>query len=125
MKAVRYKNVRCTVDYYKTERGDAPVMDFLKKLPIKLRAKNMRELSLLEEFGTDLPAPYTKQLRGYKGLWELRVKLSSDITRIFYYFPTGTRILLLHGFTKKTNETPSIELETALRRMNDAIGRGL
>ena len=102
-----------------------PVKDFLQELPIKLRAKNMRELELLEEFGMDLPAPYTKQLRGYSGLWELRVKLSSDITRIFYFFPTNTRILLLHGFTKKTNETPTKELQTAVRRMNDAIERGL
>lgn len=119
--------MRCTVDYYKTARGDSPVEDFLNELPIKLRAKNFREISLLAEFGVDLPAPYAKQLHGkdVKGLWELRVKLASDITRVFYFFPVGGRVILLHGFTKKTDKTPAQELQTAIRRMNDAIERGL
>ena len=117
--------MRCMIDYYRTERGDMPVKEFLRELPTKLRAKNMWELKLLEEFGTELPAPYTKQLQGHNGLWELRVKLSSNITRVFYFFPTNTRILLLHGFTKKTNETPAKELQMAVHRMNDAIERGI
>ena len=76
-----------TVDYYRTERGDKPVKVFIDSLPEKLRAKNMREISMLEEFGTNMPAPYVKQMHGKDndGLWELRVKLSSDITRIFYF----------------------------------------
>jgi len=119
--------MRCTVDYYKTVRGDSPVEEFIDSLPAKLRAKNTRELELLEEFGTALPMPYAKQLHGSgcKGLWELRVKLASDITRVFYFFPTGDRVLLLHGFLKKTDKTPAMELNTAKRRMQDAIERGL
>jgi len=119
--------MRCAVDYYRTERGDMPVREFLDILPAKLKAKNMRELALLEEFGIELPAPYVKKLQGseYKGLWELRVKLASDITRIFYFYPTGDRALLLHGFVKKTDETPVSELRIALYRKNDAIERGL
>jgi len=58
-------------------------------------------------------------------LWELRVKQSSDITRVFYFFPTGDRVLLLHGFVKKTSKTPEMELRTAKRRMQDAIERRL
>ena len=41
------------IDYYCTERGDQPVKDFIDSLPVKLRAKNMREIAMLEEFGTD------------------------------------------------------------------------
>jgi phage-related protein len=117
----------CRVDYYCSIRGDSPVKEFLSALPAKLLAKNMRELELLEEFGVALPPPYTKQLRGKEaaGLWELRVKLSTDITRIFYFFPAGNRILLLHGFVKKTDRTPVQELQTAIRRMKDAIERRL
>ena len=115
------------VDYYHTVRGDSPVKAFLDVLPSKLRAKNMRELELLAEFGIHLPPPYTKQLRGKQaaGLWELRVKLASDITRVFYFFPTGDRVILLHGFVKKTDSTPSKELQTAVNRMKDTIERGL
>lgn len=119
--------MRCTVDYYKTPRGDSPVKDFIDALPVKLRAKNMREISMLEEFGIDLPAPYVKQLhgKGNAGLWELRVKLASDITRVFYFFTQGDRALLLHGFVKKTEDTPTLELDIARKRMRDAIERGL
>ena len=116
-----------TVDYYRTERGDQPVREFIDSLPIKLRAKNMREISMLEEFGPDMPAPYVKQLRGKDndGLWELRVKLSSDISRIFYFYTEGNRILLLHGFLKKSESTPPAELKIAQARMKDAKKRGL
>ena len=119
--------MKCKVDYYMTERGENPVKEFIDELPPKLQAKNMRELVMLSEFGTALPQPYAKQLRGkdVAGLWELRVKLASDITRIFYFFPVGDRVLLLHGFTKKSEETPKRELDTAKRRMKDAIERGL
>ena len=119
--------MKCKVDYYKTARGEIPVKDFIEELPPKLQAKNMRELMMLEEFGTDLPQPYAKQLHGkdVAGLWELRVKLASDITRVFYFFPIADRVLLLHGFVKKSDETPKRELETAKRRMKDAIERGL
>lgn len=116
-----------TIDYYHKVRGDCPVKAFLDALPVKLRAKNMRELALLEEFGTTLPEPYAKRLHGKNvaGLWEMRVKLSTDSTRIFYFYPSGERILLLHGFMKKSNSTPPKELETAIRYMNDAKERGL
>lgn len=116
-----------SVDYYRNLRGDCPVEKFIDSLPAKLRAKNMREIVLLESFGIELPAPYTKQLHGKNasGLWELRVKLSTDITRIFYFYPSGKRILLLHGFVKKSDSTPPRELETAIRYMKDAIERGL
>lgn len=117
----------CRIDYYQTVHGDLPVKQFLDELPVKLQAKNFRELELLAEFGKQLPMPYAKPLHGKqaKGLWELRVKLASDITRIFYFYPTGSRILLLHGFLKKTDATPQSELETAIRRMKDAVERGL
>ena len=116
-----------TIDYYHTARGDSPVKDFIDALPPKLQAKNIRELLLLEEFGINLPPTYVKQLHGKEvaGLWELRVKLASDITRIFYFFPMAGRVILLHGFLKKSDETPPRELQTAVRRMKDAIERGL
>jgi phage-related protein len=117
----------CRVDYYHTARGDSPVKVFIDALPPKLQAKNIRELLLLEEFSINLPPPYAKQLhvKEVAALWELRVKLASDITRIFYFFPLADRVILLHGFVKKSDETPPRELQTAIRHMKDAIERGL
>lgn len=117
------------INYYRTERGDMPVKEFIDSLPAKLKAKNMRELELLEQFGPtpEMPDKHAQPLHGkqYRGLWELRVKFSNDITRVFYFYPRDKEILLLHGFVKKSDATPTKELETAKRRMDDAIKRRL
>jgi len=55
---------------------------------------------------------------GSKGLYELRI----DSTRIIYFLFTGRRFVLVHGFTKKSKETPKRELEVARKRMKDYAG---
>ena len=75
----------------------------------------------MEEFGIGLRKPHVGSIKGdrYKGLWELRAKQGSDITRIFYFLPYEKKFILLHGFVKKDDKTPKRELETALSRMKD------
>lgn len=65
--------------------------------------------------------PYAKPLKGnkYKDMFELRVKFSSDISRIFYFTFRNNTFVLLHGFTKKSDKTPVSELEKALRYKED------
>ena len=106
---------------YETEGGDVPVEKFLIALPPKHKAKALWEIGLLEELGTTLREPYAKSIQGkkYKGLFELRVEMSGDISRIFYFLPAGEKFILLHGFIKKSQKTPPSELEIALQRMND------
>ena len=55
----------------------------------------------------------------YKGLFELRVKFASDISRIFYFAYRQDTFVLLHGFVKKTEKTPQREIERALRYKED------
>ena len=50
-------------------------------------------------------------------VWELREESGTNIYRLLYFFYTGRRIVLLHGFAKKTQRLPRRELETALRRL--------
>jgi len=73
------------VEYYKKENGTIPVLEYLLTLPPKMRAKAFSEIELLEKHGSDLREPYAKPIKGdkYKDLFELRVKFSSDISRIF------------------------------------------
>ena len=75
------------VEYYKKENGDIPVIDYLLTLNPKLRAKACNEIELLEKHGSALREPYVKPITGqkYKGVYELRVKFASDISRIFYF----------------------------------------
>ena len=109
------------VEYYKKENGTIPVLEYLLTLPPKLRAKAFSEIELLEKHGSDLREPYTKPIKGdkYKDLFELRIKFSSDISRIFYFTFRNNTFVLLHGFTKKTDKTPPTELERALRYKED------
>jgi len=74
------------VELYEKENKECPVLDFILSLPPKHRAKIEREIDLLEEFGIILTYPHTPKIQGgrYKGLWELRIKIASDISRIFY-----------------------------------------
>lgn len=106
------------VEYYKKENGDIPVLEFLLSLEAKIRAKAFREIELLEKHGPDLREPYVKPIKG-KGLFELRIKFASDISRIFYFTYRQKTFVLLHGFTKKTQKTPQKEIERALRYKED------
>jgi phage-related protein len=113
------------IELYQKENGEIPVMEFLRNLPTKHRAKAERSISILQEFGTELKEPDAKPIKGleYKGLWELRIKFSSDISRIFYFIPVGHKSILLHGFIKKSKSTPKTELQRAVNYMNDYLRR--
>ena len=105
------------IEYYQKENGEIPVEDFLLTLNPGLRAKAYSDITLLKRLGINIRAPYSTPIKGkkYKGLFELRTKFSSDITRIFYFLFEKNTFILLHGFVKKTNKTPTKELEQALK----------
>ena len=75
------------LDFYMKEDGKIPVQDFLYSLNPKLRAKAFSDIELLKKMGTELKEPHVKPIKGKenKGLYELRIKFSSDIARIFYF----------------------------------------
>jgi phage-related protein len=62
-----------------------------------------------------VPEKFFKQLEGTDGLFEIRVKVGSDIFRIFCFFDEGNLVILLNGFQKKTEKTPKNEIEKAER----------
>ncbi|CAK7030331.1 MAG: hypothetical protein DELT_02757 [Desulfovibrio sp.] len=105
------------VELYATVDGQEVVADFLDNLPRKHRAKAIWEIELLAVQGTGLTLPYVKHIDGE--LWELRIKFASDISRIFYFIPVKNKIVLLHGFVKKTDKTPPGEIATAQKRLCD------
>jgi phage-related protein len=111
--------------FYEKANGVSPVKDFLKTLPPGHQAKALREIDLLEQFGTALQRLHAAAVRQgrYTGLWELRIQFSGDASRIFYFLAQGNRFVLLHGFVKKTDALPSRELETARKRMEDHLRR--
>jgi phage-related protein len=113
--------VEWKVEYYVLKNGEIPVKNFIKTLSTKHKAKVIWEIDLLEKLGTEIKEPYVKPIKGerYKGLWELRIHQGSDSSRIFYFIPIGNTFILLYGFFKKKNKTPTSELEKALAYMED------
>ena len=107
------------VEYYKKENGDIPVLEYLLTLDAKMRAKAFSEIGLLQKHGTDLREPYAKAIKGEKNIFELRVKFSSNISRIFYFTFRNNTFVLLNGFTKKSEKTPDKEIERAVRYKQD------
>ena len=96
------------VDFYHKENGDCPVDDFLESLDTKMRAKVLGAVALLEANGPQLREPYSKFIGD--GIFEIRAKQSSNITRVLYFFYIGKRIVLTNGFIKKTQKTPPEEM---------------
>ena len=62
-----------------------------------------------------VPAKFFKHLEGTEGLFEIRIKVGSDIFRIFCFFDEGNLVILINGFQKKTEKTPKNEIEKAER----------
>lgn len=104
------------------ENGDEiPVKEFLDSLDDKMRAKFLMEIKLLEEKGNQLREPYSKPLGD--GIFELRAKVGTDISRVLYFFYYEGRIILTHGFVKKTQKTPPSEFLKAKQYKKDFIER--
>ena len=73
----------------------------------------MRAVELLKEFGFRLSEPHSKTLVGTDGLKELRVKVGSNICRIFYFHYKNTLYVATSGYIKKEMKTDHGEIEKA------------
>jgi phage-related protein len=101
------------VVYYDKPDGTLPAAEFIETLDAKMRAKFYMLERLLSEYGNSLREPYSKHLDD--GIFEIRARQGTDIARVLYFFVFGKRIILLNGFTKKTQKTPKSEIATAKR----------
>ncbi len=112
--------MRFDVEFYDFD-GSVPVRDFILEQDNKMQAKIFHNLELLELNGNLLREPYSKHLED--GIFELRTKVSSDITRILYFFVIGQKIILTNGFVKKSQKTPKSEIDLAKKRRNEYLNR--
>ena len=81
----------------------------------------MRTVSLLREEGPFLREPYSKMLDD--GIFEIRTKFGTDITRVLYFFVVGRKVILTNGFVKKTQKTPPTEIALAKQYRADYLER--
>ena len=86
-------------------------------MPAGILARFLRYSERMEAYGPDLGMPHTRAMGG--GLFELRIKAAEGIARVLYCTVVGRRVVFLHQFVKKTDKTPSRELDIARRRMKE------
>lgn len=110
-----------SVEYYEKEDGSKPAEEFILSQDVKMRAKIFAMLELLEEKGPALREPYSKHLDD--GIFEIRAKQGSDITRVLYFFVIGKKAILTNGFVKKTAKTPPSEIKKAKLYRDDHLRR--
>lgn len=109
------------VEFYTKRDGTKPVEEFLNTLPNKLANKALRSIKRLRDEGFQLTYPDAEKIT--PDIWELRTKFATDITRIFYFFYDGEKIVLTNGFLKKTDKIPTEEIERAKRYRDDYCRR--
>ncbi|MBQ9080728.1 MAG: type II toxin-antitoxin system RelE/ParE family toxin [Clostridia bacterium] len=107
--------------FYDKPDGSEPVKEFLLSVDDKMRARILRTIDLLAANGTALRMPYSEHL--IDGIFEIRVKSGSDISRVLYFFVIGRKIVLTNGFIKKTQKTPKNEIELAKKYRNEFLNR--
>jgi phage-related protein len=93
------------------------VLAEVESWPVDVLADYARLVELLAEHGPNLRLPHSRSFGD--GLFELRPRGRSGIGRAFYCFLVGKRIVVLHAFVKKSQETPDRELKLARKRLKE------
>ena len=101
------------VQFFRLDSGREPVREWLKGLQSEQRKTIGEDIKTLQ-FGWPVGMPLARKMED--GLWEVRSHLTAGIARtVFTIF--DSRIVLLHGFVKKSRKTPTNELAIARRRL--------
>ncbi len=101
--------------FFRTEAGGEPVREWLKALPSPEDRRRIGEDIKTVEFGWPVGMLVCRPLG--QGIYEVRTHLTQNrISRVLFYIDPKGRMVLLHGFIKKTQKTPDEDL--ALARSN-------
>lgn len=99
------------VQFFKTARGENYVKDFIDGLQAAVREKIIVQISYLEDYGNRARRPYAALLRDK--VYELIISFAHLEVRILYFFDEKV-IILTHGFLKKTQAVPTVEIDRAI-----------
>lgn len=104
--------------FYRSPSGREPVREWLKGLSPEDR-KTIGEDIKDVEYAWPIGMPLVRSL-GHE-LWEVRSQLrNGQIARILFCLHRE-RLILRHGFIKKTQKTPPREIELARKRMQEDV----
>ncbi len=108
--------------FYRSAIGDCPVEEFSDSLSSKQAQKIAWVLRLIEELPI-VPRQYFKKLVNTADIWEVRIQFGNNIFRLLGFLDEGQLVVLTNGFAKKTQKTPTREIELAERRKHDYLSR--
>ena len=95
------------------------VLEEIESWPGVVLADYARLQELLAEHGPNLRLPHSRALGD--GLFELRPRGRVGIGRALYCFVIGKRVVIVHAFVKKTQQTPDKELKLARKRAKELL----
>ncbi len=110
------------VTFYRTDLDKCPIEEFLDLLSGKQSQKVLWVLRLIQELDI-VPSQYLKKLVNTDEIWEVRVQVANNIFRLLGFFDDENLVILTNGFVKKTQKTPSQEIEIAEKRRKDYLDR--
>jgi phage-related protein len=100
------------------ETLDETVDAELAELPADMRARLVRISELIESVGLpNVKEPHVRHIRG--PLWEIRLKGKAGIARALYVTAKEQRVVIVRAFVKKTEKTPTGEIDLALKRAKE------
>ena len=114
------------VIFYRDKDGKSEIVEYLDRLKEKgegsknervNRDKILAYIGALAEYGTRIGQPFVKHIEG--SIWELRPLAN----RIIFFYWKDNKFVLLHHFFKKTQKTPTREIEIARAKLKDFIER--
>ena len=104
--------MKYTIEFVELENGKKPFEEFMLRLSIKERAKIFETINyFLELKNQNLPIKENISKHLEDGIYELRSDFIRKIGRSLYFYQKGAKIILTHGFIKKTPKTPRKEIE--------------
>lgn len=112
------------INFFKNIAGDCPVTEFLDSLSSKQAQKVTWVMRLIEELDKRVPKQYFKKLINTDDIWEIRIQVGANIFRVLGFFEEKHCFIATNGFQKKTDKTPSSEIELAEKRKSEHITRG-
>ena len=101
------------VSFFRTDVGRAPVQQWLKGLDDADR-KVIGEDIRFVQFGWPLGMPHVRKMEEH--LWEIRSRLSKRRIARILFTVRDSKMILLHGFIKKSQRTPQKDLNLARNR---------
>lgn len=104
-----------SVHFHKTPTGNEPVRDWLKALDRPTKLVIGGDIKTVE-FGWPLGMPLVRKMD--KNLWEIRSDIPAGIARVLFTV-AGSKLVLLHGFIKKSDKTPKSDLDLAKSRRDE------